>query len=894
MFELINILCIIWLFILSDLVNVMFLFIDNILVPLQKNSITVLVGISSLAIAIVIFVSGQLSRYKDSDIAKQFFVKKTCIIWCFYSSIVILLLSLIFACLRIEDNADGYIINFVFGVIYVIFILAYIFIVSRTFCRTIKLVSSSRYWKDEKNRYLLDYSLSTSKTINSKINKLQSSWEELHNYIGKQKFFSLEHSLVSDEYKPLYADFPGTFDVYEIESLKKIQTEIMINISDKHFFVYNEKPVLVLNLRQKDKLFKGKPIGYIRDDILKFSQNDNSIIRLLNKSLKYISYSDIYDDNFYYYLKDMFEEANNEEDFDHSRNLIEVYKNLYKNNCSILGESTYRLIRKIVFKYSGRSKILDGKVQSVINFLVSLSHQAIINDDEYFTQILVDGIDYIYKHKLTYQDNARKVSIEFALDVRTILYFARNNTTAMGYFYYLKILLSFITNLLKRFEFDAISDLLKNLEYDLHSEKEDNDREFVNIARDQFAIGFVATLYILSKNDCLNLNHASSINKIISIVKNTFVDGDNTWSVINRFKNNNKFSSCLIEYYKHLDYLLRNETYRITESYFALDDDMLLKEYLLVYDPVWNISNNYENISKEDYYFSKNLLESFEKKSKLDKILELEVSERVIECLNETKELANNKLEESRDKPLDAERVEEFKEQILRRIKSEKYTFDNLNKFSVIDNTNTSSNKLFGISTMIERSYFIDENVILDTLANQFADSLIDGFKDKYFHVIKDMSKKSNENIKDFLLNTNDENYIVVTSRWYAYRKNFTIDKSGTEITINEKKYDLWCFSNLDSIYTIKTSELPKISFTKMLTNCSDIESNIEKYVKVSIEDLWDNDKLASDVIKNNKWAQVSSDAKENIKNIKRYCHFKLFIKFKVFSMENAEVYRFD
>ena len=867
-------------------------FTSNILIPLQGSSVGIIVGFSSLAIAIVVFVSGHLNRYKDSDLIKNFILDNTKIRSCFYSTVITLFLSLSYVCLPLDEYEEWKLLICVVGIIYLLSILYCVVNVCFTFFHAIKLISDRNYWKKHKDQYVLNYCSKFSKNATKKIEKSMTSWKNLNEYIDNQLFFSFMCDFERSDYKPIYSSHGGTFDIYNIDGLTKLQDGFILNDQINNINIFKNQPGIILVLEQGQKLYKGKSIGYVRNDLSGRKIEGKNISDLLNDCISTLSGSMVYDKLFVENLRDSFLEADSEEKFDASESLMMIYEKLLKENCTDLGYISEDFIRKYVYKYCEIDKLYSDKTKSLISFLIFLSKQAISFEDEYFIQLLTSSVGYIYNKKLHNSNNVKAECKNFALDIRGILFFAKQESPLLGYSFYLKLVLTFLLDLIKIREYESAVILLKNLKFELEYNNDSNNSS-INSLRMQFAMCFIEAMCILVKKGMISSGGSSSITKILSYIKEIFISYETTWKAIIKYRENSNYATCITEYYNHLDYLLEDNDYLVMSTFNGVNEIENLKECLKIYGKTLKEGDEINDVKKGDYQFCINLIEALKNESPLDLLLGIEANKDLLDDLERVKELAKMKLDESYNQSLDKEKVDNFLVKVVSNLREEEYTFSRIRHFNVVQNKPGEQDKLFGICTMLERSNFIENNVCMDLIAGQFADALIKGFKDKYINKVESNFVKSNKQLKDILQSIDNERFVILTSRWYARKCGLVVNNEGSKITYNDTEYDCWIFNGLKNIYITKIDDLPKVSFTKLSDKETKEGSIVDNYVDISIDDIWENDALAKEVVQNNDWAKVSDNEEENMKYVKNYCIFNLLIKFSICYKDSVEVYRF-
>lgn len=491
----------------------------------------------------------------------------------------------------------------------------------------------------------------------------------------------------------------------------------------------------------------------------------------------------------------------------------------------------------------------------------------------------------------------KKVAYNFANQYFRYDYFLiKKNRDIRFYDELMSNLLRFICVLIKEKRFDVISILFKNLllEHDRHISDDFDEKDILNL---QFAIGIIQCLVMLvDKNNIVNEDKKEIIN-IINWTRQYFINTYDAWKIIINFRRYYSKKSSIQDVYEHLEFDFVDHEYLSHWSSLSIDEKIILKELLCAFKIrlVFKDSINYDEITKDDKYYFKNLLEliSLTEKTKFEQELNLSFSNsNLIETLElvvrdaESKEkeyIKNNRLNKNKIK--DFERI--IKEKSLKGNQLEDY----LNSLNKIEKVDMQIKSVYGINQLIPREIFFEDCGDHVSFAEQFGECF-ELAEEEFVKKIDSISKLSNDNV-DEVLNAIEriEDYLLISN--YINCDNISgYDGYGDFILINEKKLEIMKLPQIENIYLIEKKYLPKLQYCDFDEDFN--KNNVDGSLYYELDDCANDDKLRDEIIKKSSWLSEKGTIDEQHEYLKQKCRLKFFLAFRFCKIKNSKAIKFN
>ncbi len=891
-----------YIYIIFELINfIMNSKIYNILKALDSDiRKDIFIGLTGLMIATIIFIVEVINN-KKHEFEKSFILDKTKIIKNMFLCISIFFIMLISSTIKYSgynSMEDIYIINDILYIILQLLINSLLFIFMYKTFNIFRIAVKLNIYKEYFNKELDSYINKRSKELEIKsteknlknINRLNQHFKK---YLEKNKKISDDVLSVGLSYVPIYENKSGIIKNYNYRALDSMLENVddNFNMEPKNYVPPNV-PIFVFAKKIGDFVEKGSVVAYCLNgykQIFEYFLNciiyDKNSVNLADE----INKINIY----------LFELASNFSapyNFDDDRKLFSYFNFLYQNNLNEIRSSFISYLKEVV-RIVCNDKYKNYNYAAFLNRILSLAY----NNDNYneYQQIskLICSL-YIYQLKIDDND-IKKVAYNFANNYFKYNYFSINKNSDIRYYDELMSnLLSFIYNLIKRRNFDAISILFKNIMLDHDSDVSD-DFDEKNICNLKFSIGILQCLYILIEKDKEELTDEDkkNIKNIIDWTKKYFINTYDAWKVIINFKKYYGQESSIQRVYNYFEIDFINHDYLSSWSGYLTDDITILREFLYTFkiQTVFKDNINYDEITKDDSHYFNNLLEtiSSNSKTKYEEELNLNYSnDKLIEALELViKDSKNKEKEYIRSHKLDETKKRKFKKIIKEKIQEkrdlEKY-LNNLNKVEKID---MKIKRVCGVNQLIPRNLFFENYGGCESFAEECSRIFNIAKEKEFIKKIDSISLLEEKSIDDILNSLeNIEDYLLITNHINYYHIK-AYDGFSDYVLINNKKIDILKISNLKFIYLIEKKYLPKLQYCDFEDNLN--KNNIEESLYYELNDCSTEDKLRNEIIENSNWLSEIGNIEKQHEYLKEKCRLRVLYSFRFYEVDNATAIKF-
>lgn len=888
---------------IADVVLKLYKFLLNISYILNSDiRRDTFIGITGLMVAIIIFIAEVISN-KKYELEKRVILSKTNIINNMKFCIFIYFIMFISSIVKCSYDSPTEIFYIQCDVLYIILqltinvlILVFMYKTFKIFKISVKLNIDKEYFNKGLDNYVNKRSIEIENEANKKsLKSIKKLKKEFENYIKDKTNLSNEALSVGfseESYIPIYTNKRGIIKNYNYKKIDSILSSIdnISNEETKDYLPKNE-PIFVFARQIGDKVEKNSIIGYCLKSYKKYFKDFSNYI-VYDENSMYIG------DEIKLINENLLEFANNfsePDDFDDNNKLFNYFNYLYQNDlngvrkfsiCQL--EETARLVYKDKYK--------NNKYAFFLNSISSLSYNN-DNYDEYkqisrlifflyYQQLKIDGIDI------------KKVAYNFANHYFKYDYFSINkNSDIRFYDELMSNLLRFICTLIREKKFDVISILLKNilLEHDRHFNDDFDEKDILNL---QFAICIIQCLMMLIDKEGVSDEDKKEIVNIINWARQYFINTYDAWQIVMNFKKYYNKNSSIQDVYYHLEFDFIDHEYLSSWSGWHIDDKVILKELLCAFKirNVFKDSINYDEITKDDKYYFKSLLEmiSSTEKTKFEQELNFNTTNgNLAESLKlvisdaemkEVEYIKNNQLD--RKKLKDFERI--IKEKTLKRNQLEDY-LNSLNKIEQID---FKIKRVCGINQLIPRDVFFEDYGGYENIAEQFG-TLFEPAKEKEFiNKIDSISKLSETNINDILNITNNiEDYLLITN-YINYDNINGYDGYSDFVLINDKKIEIMKIPQIKNIYLVEKKYLPNLQYCKFTEEFN--KDNIDDSLYYELNDCSKDEELRNEIIEKSSWLSEKGSIDEQHEYLKQQCRIRLFLAFKFYKIKNSKAIKFN
>ena len=862
----------------------------------------IFIGVTGLTVAIIIFIAEAISN-KKYELEKRVILDKTKIINNMRFCILILFTmfaSSIVICSYDTPTQSVYIkSDFLFIIIQLvinIFIVVFMYRTFNIFKISVKLNTDKEYFNKELDNYVYKRSAEIEREASNKsLKNIKQLKQDFNNYLKNNKMLSTDLFGVGfseKSYIPIYTSKRGTIKKYNykkidsmIESIDNLSTE-----EPKDYLPTNE-PVFVFAKQIGDKVEKNTIIGYcLKGYKIYFKDFSNCII--------YDEHSMYIADEIKLINKNLFDFANKfsePDDFDDDNKLFNYFNFLYQKDLNgVRKYSIYQLEETARIIYKDRYK--NYRYAIFLNRISSLAYK----DDNYeeYQQISRVIISLYYQQLKIDGNDAKKVAYNFANHYFKYDYFSiKKNSDIRFYDELMSNLLRFICNLIREKKFDVISILFKNilLEHDRHISDDFDEKDILNL---QFSIGIIQCLMMLIDKKDISGDDKKEIINIINWTKQYFINTYDAWQIVINFKKYCNRKSSIQEVYDNLEFDFIDHEYLSSWSGWHIDDKIILKELLYAFKirTVFKDSINYDEITKDDKYYFKNLLElmSSTEKTKFEQELNLHFSNgNLIESLELVISDAERKEKEYiKNNQLDKNKVKNFEKIIKETVFKNNQLEDYLNSLNKIEKFDMTIKRVCGINQLIPREVFFKDCGGYESIAEQFGEIFETAKEEEFINKIDSISKLSVDNVDEVINKIEKiEDYLIITN--YLNCDNIkSYDMYSDSIVINGKKLEIMKIPQIESIYLIEKKYLPKLQYCNFDEDFD--KNNIDGNLYYELNDCSKDDYLRNEIIEKSSWLSEKGNIDEQQEYLKQQCRLRLFLAFRFCKIKYSKAIKFD
>lgn len=862
----------------------------------------IFIGITGLMVAIIIFIAEVISN-KKNELEKRVILNKTNIINNMKFCITIYFIMFISSIVKCSYDSPTEIIYIQCDVLYIILqliinvlMLVFMYKTFNIFKISVKLNIDKEYFNKELDNYIKKRSMDIEKAASKKslrnIKKLKQDFENYLKYKNSLSNDSLGVGFSENLYTPIYTSKRGIIKNYNYKKIDLI-IESIDNISNEETKDYlpNDEPIFVFTRQIGDKVEKNSIVGYCLNGYKAYFKDFYNCI-VYDENSMYIG------DEIKLINENLFELANSfsePDDFDDNNELFNYFNYLYQNDLNGVRKfSIYQLEETARLVYKDKYK--NNKY---VVFLNSISSLAYSNDnyDEY--QQISRLIFFLYYQQLQIDGNdIKKVAYNFANQYFKYDYFSiKKKSDIRFYDELMSNLLRFICVLIRGKKFDVIFILFKNilLEYDKYISDDFDEKDILNL---QFATGIIQCLMMLIDKENVSDEDKKEITNIISWARKYFINTYDAWQIVMNFKKYYNKKSSIQDVYERLEFDFIDHEYLSSWSGWHIDDKIILKELLCAFKirTVFKDSINYDEITKDDKYYFKSLLEiiSSTENTKFERELDLNTTNvNLAESLKlvisdaEKKEeeyIKNNRLDKKKLK--DFERI--IREKALKSNQLEDY-LKNLNKIEQID---FKIKRVCGINQLIPRDIFFEDYGVNEIIAEQFGNVFESAKEKEFINKIDSISKLSENNVNEIInITDNIGDYLLITN--YINCDNIDgYDGYSNFVLINNTKLEIMKFPQIENIYLIEKKNLPKLQYCKFTEEFS--KDNIDSSLYYELNDCSTDEKLRNEIIGKSSWLSEKGNIDEQHEYLKKQCRIRVFLAFKFYRIKNSKAIKFN
>lgn len=862
----------------------------------------IFIGITGLTVAIIIFIAEVISN-KEYELEKRVILSKTNIInnmkFCIFIYFIMFLSSIV----KSTYDSPNEIIYIQSDILYIILqltinvlILVFMYRTFNLFKVSVKLNIDKEYFNKELDIYVNKRSMEIEKEASKKsLKNIKKLKQDFENYLGNRNNLSndsLGVGFSEEVYTPIYTKKRGIIKNYNYKTIDSI-IESIDNISIEETMDYhpNDEPIFVFTRQIGDKVEKNSIVGYCLKNYKKYFKDFSNCIVYDENSMYIGDEIKLINENLLE-LANKFSEPN---DFDDNNKLFNYYNYLYQNDLNGVRKfSIYQLEETARLVYKDKYKNNKYAV-----FLNSISSLAFSNDNYEEYQQISRLIFFLYYQQLKIDGNdLKKVAYNFANHYFKYDYFSiRKNSDIRYYDELMANLLRFICVLIREKKFDVISILFKNilLEHDRHINDDFEEKDILNL---QFAAGIIQCLIMLMDKKDTSEEDKKAIINIIHWTKQYFINTYDAWQIVINFKKYYYKKSSIQDVYDHLEFDFVDHEYLSSWSGWHIDEKIILKELLCAFKirNVFNDSINYDEITKDDKYYYKNLLEmiSSTEQTKFEKVLNINNSNNsnLIESLKLAISDAENKEEEYiKNHQLDKKKLNDFeriiKEEALKSNQLEDYLI-NLNKIEKID---FKIKRVCGINQLIPRDIFFEDYGGYEIVAEQLGDIFKPAKEKEFIKIIDSISKTYENDINDIIkITDNIEDYLLITNYTNCDIIN-GYDGYSDFVLVDEKKLEIMKFPQIESLYLVEKNDLPKLQYCKFNEELNN--DNINESLYYELDDCAKNEDLRNEIIEKSSWLSEKGSVENQHEYLKKQCVIKIFMAFKFYKVKNSKSLKF-
>lgn len=860
----------------------------------------IFIGVTGLMVAIVIFIAEVISN-KKYEIEKRLILERTSIIKIIAFCVLIyfiMFLSSTVQCSLVYNDQNSFIQN---DIIYIIFqtlinffVIIFMYKTVRIFIVAVKLNIDAEYFNKELDKYIINKSTKFEQEASKKsLKNIKNIEQEFQKYIKDNSILSdnpMEVGFLEKSYIPIYSNKKGIIKKYNYKKLDSI-LESVKDLSTDETKEYLKEPLLVFNKKIGQKINKNDIIGYYLKGYKKYFKDFSNCV-IYDENSMYI------DDEIKLINENLFTIASNfnePDDFDESDKLLNYFKYLYGND--LIGARKLALTQ---LEEVARDLYKDSyKNNRFVHFLNCISSLAYSNDNFEDYKQINRLIFFLYYQQLQHKDvDIKSVAYNFSVNYFKFDYFSiKKNSDLRFYDELMSNLLRFICDLIRENKFEAIPIIFKNILLE-HNNKLSDDFDNKDILNLQFASGIICCILMYIEKNEVAEEQIKILKEIIEWTHKYFINTYDAWQIIINFKKYFNNQSSIQDVYDNLEFDFVDHKYLSSWSGWKIGDIIILKELLYSFKLKHFFDNNinFEEITKDDQYYYKELLKLIEssEKTKFEKLLNISINNNLSDGLKQIIADAENKDKYYvRNNKLDSKKLKEFEKKLKQRV----YSIENneleklLKDLSKIEYIDVKLKRVCGINQLIPRDIFFKDCYGHDTIAEQYGDVFANAKERELVKKVDSISKFSNESIDDIIYNLdNPTDYLVITN-YINSSKIKGYDWSTNKIIINEKSIDIIEIPKTEYIYLIKKSNLPKLQYCNF--DNSYYSKNIDKNLFYELEDCSKNEKLRNEMIEKSDWLSEKGNVGEQHEYLKEYCRLRIFMAFRFTKVKNSEALKF-
>jgi len=860
--------------------------------------IEVYIGITGLLIAIVIFAA-EIITSKRIEINKKLILKKTKIVESIKKMIIALAMIWIGGLITPEYSKVAYVFTQIIIDVTIVYSMIEIF---KLFLEVIKLNTNQEYFDTELEKYIYDKVELNIKDKQKDNNELDRQNEKFMEFIKQSEVFEYEPYpfIIEEEYDTLQSNEYGYIYSYNYYMLNKIEDNLKVkaksntNLEKSLDTTSENEPKIYICKKIGDKCIQGFSIAY-------YKNVKKDLINMINKAITIDTKKMINADNeISKIIDDVFALSNqsplniNEDDL-----LINLYEFLCKNKYEGI-IATY--LEKIYYMHREFARDIK-KNENFSKFLNKLMISCFKNDRyEDFSKInkYTTGL---YINRMNFEGaDLKYIAYRYANDV-----FIFNNYSIKrkkDYRYYDVImagLLLIIKEYLKRHSIDPIMVLFDNIYFDKNNyyiEKDFDDFQIVNF---QFVTGiiyFILYVYRIEESKAKNFNFIEDFSKLIDILHYKIWELYDLWDTIKKFNCYSEKKSEIKRVIESVDLDSESHKYKNSWSWNPIDTNEALKSIIYMFGiNYFNIDQiKKDEIKREEKYKYQNILKIFENDSYEEFANKYGYKENykdnAIELLSKIIEIADEKQKEYElHAEIDEEKRNRFKELIIKNSKIKSNIEEFIYNIGNIKYSEEKLKRVFGISELIPRNWFIKDKyntVYIDNVAEDYGKAFQRGIKKEVIDYIINNSKEKEETLNEFINNIpNSDDYILIANESKLY--DFNYKYADKYIKIDNKKLTVIPTFDIEEFILINKKAFPIIEWCQFDDSYN--ANNIIDGIYIEITDCAEKEELRKNIIERNNWLNEKGNEEEQDKYLKTKCDFKVFKSYKITESLNKEIY---
>lgn len=862
----------------------------------------IFIGVTGLMVAIIIFIAEVISN-KKYELEKRVILSKTNIInnmkFCIFIYFI-MFISLIVKCSYDSPTKLVYIqcdtIYIILQLVINVLILVFMYKTFNIFKISVKLNIDKEYFNKELDNYVNKRSIEIENEANKKsLKNIKKLKQDFENYIKDKDNLSsnaLGVGFSEESYIPIYTNKRGIIKNYNYKKIDSmIESAYTLSNDETKDYLPDNEPIFVFARQIGDKVEKNSIVGYCLKGYKKYFKNFSNCIVYDENSMYIGDEIKLINEN----LLDLANNFSEPDDFDDNNKVFNYFNYLYQNDLNGVRKfSIYQLEETARLVYKDKYK--NNKYAVFLNSISSLAYSN-DNYDEY--QQISRLIFFLYYQQLKIDGNdIKKVAYNFANHYFKYDYFSiKKNSDIRFYDELMSNLLRFICALIREKKFDVISILFKNilLEHDRHINDDFDEKDILNL---QFAICIIQCLMMLIDKKDISDEDKKEIINIIHWARQYFINTYDAWQIVMNFKKYYNKKSSIQDVYDHLEFDFIDHEYLSSWSGWHIDDKIILKELLCAFKikNVFKDSINYDEITKNDKYYFKSLLEmiSSTEKTKFEQELNLNTTNgNLAESLKLVISDAEKKEEEYiKNNQLDKKKLKDFERIIKEKALKSNQLEDYLNSLNKIEQIDFKIKRVCGINQLIPRDIFFEDYGGHENIAEQFGTVFEPAKEKEFINKIDSISKLSENDINEILNITNNiEDYLLITN--YINCDNINgYDGYSNFVLINDKKLEIMKFPQIENIYLVEKKYLPKIQYCKFTEEFN--KDNIDDSLYYELNDCSKDEKLRNEIIEKSSWLSEKGSIDEQHEYLKQQCRIRLFLAFKFCKIKNSKAIKFN